>query len=198
MSEKFNFRVDGFLSWYNPYKPIGSEPPNHPNPYGVRIEKSVRIIEPSLSWNSFKLIFTHSHSKVSNICRVTFHILHHKSHQVIQNRFRTLWFGSSSALMQKLLRKFFPDFLRMVKFDLIFGKRVLTYWEISGNSSCHEISHHFAPLFWKELSLIFQKMYNTQIFNQFVSGWYFVHYNGWSTIHSKIFSYTNFFQKLPK
>ncbi len=42
MSEKFNFRVDGFLSWYNAYEPIGSDPPTHPNPYGV-------IIGPSLS-----------------------------------------------------------------------------------------------------------------------------------------------------
>ena len=32
----------------NPYEPIGSDPPTHPNPYGVRIEKSVRIIGPSL------------------------------------------------------------------------------------------------------------------------------------------------------
>ncbi len=49
MEEKFNFRVDGFLFWYNPYEPIGSDPPTHPNPYGVRILKSVQIIGPSLS-----------------------------------------------------------------------------------------------------------------------------------------------------
>ena len=45
------------LPWYNPSEPIGSDPSAHTNPYGVKIEKSIRIIGPSLSFARVCFLF---------------------------------------------------------------------------------------------------------------------------------------------